>query len=82
MIESQKYKIIGGWWKPTRGHNNDPREIDIVAVALDGKPYAFEVKRKREKYNASELDSQTRDLSNKIFGGRPVDFACLTLEDM
>lgn len=82
MIESQRYKMIGGWWKPAKGQNNDPREIDIVAVGLDGMPYAFEVKRQREKYNASELESKTRDLSNKLFGGRPVDFACLTLKDM
>ena len=82
MMESQTCAEIGGWWKPVKGAGQNPREIDLVTVGLDGVPHAYEVKRKREKYSPSEFESKVNEMSAKLFGGRPIDFGCLTLEDM
>ena len=82
MMESQDYMEIGGWWKPVKGANQDPREIDIVTVGLDGRPHAYEVKRQRRKYSHPEFGSKVKEMSDKLFGGHPVDYGCLTLEDM
>ena len=84
MMESQKYLEIGAWWHPKRG-NADPtreNEIDIVAVSLDGKVYAYEVKRNRKKYSPALMAQKTADLSGSAFGQREIISGCLSLEDM
>jgi hypothetical protein len=40
------------------------------------------VKRKREKYSPSEFEPKVKEMSAKLFGGRPIDFGCLTMENM
>ena len=82
LMESQSCTEIGGWWKPVRGAEQNPREIDLVTVDLDGRPHAYEVKRKREKYVPAVFEAKVNEMSDRLFGGRPVDFSCLTMEDM
>lgn len=84
MMESQKYLEIGSWWHPKRG-NLDPvpeNEIDIVAVSLDGKAYAYEVKRNRKKYSAALMEQKAAELSRSAFGGQEVIPGCLSLEEI
>ena len=82
-MESQEYREIGGWWNPTKGKKGiAPNELDLVGVALDGTVKAFEVRRNKSKYSPSEVEAKVRDMSNKVFGGKEVEFSCLSIEDM
>ncbi len=84
MIESQKYLEIGSWWHPKRGNTDSVQEneIDIVAVSLDGKVHAYEVKRNRKKYSPTLMSQKVSDLSESTFGRGKVIQGCLSLEDM
>lgn len=84
MMESQKYLEIGSWWHPKRGSadSTQENEIDIVAVSLDGKTYAYEVKWNRKKYSPSLMSQKVADLSKSAFGKSEVIPGCLSLEDM
>ena len=82
FMESQEYMEIGGWWKAVKGQEQNPQEIDIVTVDINGTPYAYEVKRNREKYSAAEFEPKVMQMSNKLFGGRKIEFGCLSMEDM
>lgn len=58
MVESCRYRQIGGWWT-TNGKNangeHDDFEIDIVAETLYDEIEAYEVKRNAQKYNPNRL---------------------------
>ena len=84
MMESQKYIELGGWWHTKRGGSDTAQEngIDIVAVSLDGKVHAYEVKRNRKKYSPALMDQKTANLSESAFGRQDVIYGCLSLEDM
>ena len=84
MMESQKYIESGGWWHMKRGSSDTAQEneIDIVAVSLDGKVHAYEVKRNREKYSPALMARKTANLSESAFGRQEVISGCLSLEDM
>ena len=82
FMESQEYMEIGGWWKAVKGQEQNPQEIDIVTVDINGTPYAYEVKRNRVKYSAAEFEPKVMQMSNKLFGGRKIEFGCLSMEDM
>lgn len=84
MMESQQYLEIGAWWHSKRGNADSAQEneIDIVAVSLDGKVHAYEVKRNRKKYSPALMAQKTADLSESAFGRQAVISGCLSLEDM
>lgn len=84
MMESQQYMEIGSWWHPKRGSadSTQENEIDIVAVSLDGKIHAYEVKRNKKKYSPSLMSQKVADLSKSAFGKSDIISACLSLEDM
>lgn len=83
MIESQNYTEIGAWWHPRRGTGDVPdNEIDIVAVGMDRKVYAYEVKRNKKRYSSGALDEKVRDMCRSAFGNTEVVSGCLSLEDM
>lgn len=82
LMESQGYMEIGGWWKPVKGAEQNPMEVDIVTVDLTGKPHAWEVKRNIEKYSAAEFEPKVKQMSDKLFGGKEIEFGCLSIKDM
>lgn len=84
MMESRNYTEIGAWWHPRKGNADEipDNEIDIVAVGLDGKVYAYEVKRNKKKYSADLLREKVKDLSSSAFGNTDIISGCLSLEDM
>lgn len=87
MIESGRYQQIGGWWlgkdscKNQKG-NNDPMEIDIVAVTLEGKVEAYEVKRKEEKYHPLRLQEKVEQMQKHLFKGQEISLSNLSMTDM
>ena len=85
MIESQRYRIIGGWWHAggmnVKG-NRDDFEIDIVAETLDGDVEAYEVKRNPQKYSPVRLREKVDEMQRHLFRGREVKTAGLSMDDM
>lgn len=85
MIESRRYKTIGGWWKPggvnAKG-NTDDFEIDIVAETLDGQLEAYEVKRNPKKYNPARLNEKVEQMQRHQYRGAEVRMSGLSIEDM
>ena len=85
MIESQRYRIIGGWWHAggmnVKG-NRDDFEIDIVAETLDGDVEAYEVKRNPQKYSPARLREKVDEMQRHLFRGREVKTAGLSMDDM
>jgi len=75
MIESCRYKQIGGWWQP-------PLEIDIVAETLEGNVEAYEVKRIPQKYSPARLEEKVTEMKRRIFRGKEVAKGGLSMEDM
>ena len=53
-----------------------------MTVDINGTPYAYEVKRNREKYSAAEFEPKVIQMSDKLFGGRKIEFGCLCMDDM
>jgi AAA+ ATPase superfamily predicted ATPase len=85
MMESHRYKTIGGWWQSggvnAKG-NKDEFEIDIVAEALDDKVEAYEVKRNPQKYNPARLQEKVEMMQRHLFRGQEVQRGGLSMEDM
>ena len=85
MMESCKYKQIGGWWQ-SGGINSkgcrDEFEIDIVAEMLDGDVEVYEVKRNPQKYSPNRMKEKVDALQAHLFRGRNVKMGCLSMEDM
>lgn len=87
MMESCRYKQIGGWWlnkekqKNSKG-NNDEFEIDVVAVNLDDKVEAYEVKRNPDKYKHKRLEEKVAEMQRTIFKGKEISIAGLSMENM
>ena len=85
MIESCRYKQIGGWWT-TNGTNangnHDDFEIDIVAETLDGEIEAYEVKRNAQKYNPSRLTEKVDAMQHHLFRNKDIQKFGLSIEDM
>ena len=85
MKETCKYKQIGGWWQ-TNGVNSkgntDDFEIDIVAVTIDDRVEAYEVKRNPLKYSQTRLDEKIAQMKRKTFKGKEVVRNGLSLDDM
>ncbi len=85
MIESQRYRMIGGWWQSggvnAKG-NSDDFEIDIVAETLEGGVEAYEVKRNAEKYSPARLQEKVAMMQRHLFQGKEVKMEGLSMEDM
>ena len=86
MMESLRYKIIGGWWQAGGGvnakGNSDEFEIDIVAETLEGEVEAYEVKRNPKKYNPARLREKVGMMQRHLYRGQEVKMAGLSMEDM
>lgn len=86
MMESLRYKIIGGWWQAGGGvnakGNSDEFEIDIVAETLEGEVEAYEVKRNAKKYNPARLREKVGMMQRYLYRGQEVKMAGLSMEDM
>ena len=85
MMESCRYKQIGGWWQPngvnSKGDKDD-FEIDIVAETLDGNIEAYEVKRNPKKYSPAQLEEKVTEMKRRLFRGKEVTKGGLSMEDM
>ena len=57
-------------------------EIDIVAVTLDDKVEAYEVKRNPKKYSAARLEEKVTEMKRKTFRGKDVIKNVLSMDDM
>ena len=86
MMESRRYKLIGGWWQAGGGvnakGNSDDFEIDIVAETLEGEVEAYEVKRSQQKYSPSRLREKVTQMQRHLYRGQEVKTAGLSMEDM
>jgi len=80
MMESFKYKQIGGWWSEKR--KQDPCEIDIVAERLTGEVEVYEVKRNKERYKSKRLEEKIEVMQKQIFNGKQIQVGCLSLDEM
>ena len=85
MMESGRYKQIGGWWT-TNGTNangnHDDFEIDIVAETLEGDIEAYEVKRNAQKYNPNRLAEKVDEMQRHLFRNKNIKEVGLSIEDM
>lgn len=85
MMESHRYKTIGGWWQSgglnAKG-NKDDFEIDIVAETVEGEVEAYEVKRNPQKYNPARLQEKVEMMQRHLFRGQKVQSGGLSMEDM
>lgn len=88
MIESGRYKQIGGWWlgcdrtRVNSKGNNDDFEIDIIGVKLDDSVEAYEVKRNADRYKQKRLEEKVNEMQRHVFKGQDVAIHGLSLEDM
>lgn len=85
MMESHRYKLIGGWWQNggsnAKGNSVD-FEIDIVAETLEGEVEAYEVKRNPQKYNPARLREKVGMMQRHLYRGREVKMRGLSMEEM
>lgn len=85
MIESHRYKTIGGWWQNgginAKGSKDD-FEIDIVAETLEGEVEAYEVKRNLQKYNPARLQEKVEMMQRHLFRGQEVKTGGLSMAEM
>lgn len=85
MMESCRYRTIGGWWQAggvnTKG-NRDEFEIDIVAETLEGEVEACEVKRNPKKYNLARLQEKVEMMQRHLYRSKEIKMAGLSMEDM
>ena len=69
MMESCRYKIIGGWWKPggvnTEG-KSDKFEIDIVAETLEREVEAYGVSVIRKKQSRTAARESGDDATSPV----------------
>lgn len=85
MMESCRYKQIGGWWQSNGVNakgNSDDFELDIVAETLEGSVEAYEVKRNPQKYSPARLDEKIAEMKRSIFHGKEVTKGGLSMNDM
>ena len=85
MMESCRYKIIGGWWKPggvNAEGKSDEFEIDIVAETLEGEVEAYEVKRNPKKISSARLQEKVEMMQRHQYRGREVKMAGLSMDEM
>ena len=85
MMESHRYKLIGGWW-PGGGTNakgnSDDFEIDIVAETVEGVVEAYEVKRNPQRYNPVRLREKVEVMQRHLYRGREVKMCGVSMEEM
>lgn len=91
LMESYKYKQIGGWWLEKKKKSSsilktntsyNPCEIDIVAERLTGEVEVYEVKRNKDKYRQKILEEKISEMQKQVFRGKLIQATCLSMEDM
>lgn len=91
LMESCKYKQIGGWWLEKRKKSSEnpplntpynPCEIEIVAERLTGEVEVYEVKRNKDKYRQKILEEKISEMQKQVFRGKLIQATCLSMEDM
>ena len=85
MMESHRYKLIGGWWQgggTNAKGNSDDFEIDIVAETVEGVVEAYEVKRNPQRYNPVRLREKVEVMQRHLYRGREVKMCGVSMEEM
>jgi AAA+ ATPase superfamily predicted ATPase len=85
MMESHRYKLIGGWWQGGGTYakgNSDDFEIDIVAETVEGEVEAYEVKRNPQRYNPVRLREKVEVMQRHLYRGREVKMCGVSMEEM
>ena len=85
MMESHRYKLIGGWWQgggTNAKGNSDDFEIDIVAETVEGVVEAYEVKRNPQRYNPVRLREKVEVMQLHLYRGREVKMCGVSMEEM
>ena len=85
MMESHRYKLIGGWWQgggTNAKGNSDDFEIDIVAETVEGEVEAYEVKRNPQRYNPVRLREKVEVMQRHLYRGREVKMCGVSMEEM
>lgn len=85
LMESCRYKRIGGWWKAggkNKKGNTDDFEIDIVAETIEGEVEAYEVKRNPQKYSPIRLSEKVAEMQRHDFRGVEIQSYGLSMDDM
>lgn len=85
MMESHRYKLIGGWWQgggTNAKGNSDDFEIDIVAETVEGVVEAYEVKRNPQRYNPVRLREKVEVMQRRLYRGREVKMCGVSMEEM
>ena len=85
MMESHRYKLIGGWWQgggTNAKGNSDDFEIDIVAETVEGEVEAYEVKRNPQSYNPVRLREKVEVMQRHLYRGREVKMCGVSMEEM
>lgn len=85
MMESCRYKIIGGWWKPggvNAEGKSDDFEIDIVAETLEGEVEAYEVKRNPKKISSARLLEKVKIMQRHLYRSKEVKMSGLSMDEM
>ena len=85
MMESHRYKLIGGWWQgggTNAKGNSDDFEIDIVAETVEGVVEAYEVKRNPQRYNPVRLREKVEVMQRRLYRGREVKMWGVSMEEM
>lgn len=81
LIESYQYSNIGSWWERKKG--KEANEIDIVAIAIDGKnAIVAEVKRQRRNYDHKAFLEKVERIRMAILSNYQIETRLYTLDDM
>ncbi|MCD8293208.1 MAG: ATP-binding protein [Prevotellaceae bacterium] len=84
LREEGCYKDIGSWWNTTKGNKTDSREVDIVAIPVDGDAPVLvaEVKRQGKNFKPEWFEEKVEHLRDKILHGCKIESRLFTLNDM
>lgn len=81
MVESHHYSYIGSWWERKKG--KEANEIDIVALAIDGKTaIVAEVKRQQRNYDHKAFMDKVESIKTSILSKYQIETRLYTLDDM
>lgn len=84
LKEQKIFKSIGSWWETSNSNNNNPNEIDIVAIYATEpeKVFIAEVKRQQKNFKPDAFQQKIDVIRTKLFHKFSIESRCLTLEDM
>lgn len=83
LVESHQYYLIGSWWEAVKRANDNPNEIDIVAIKPgDQEVLLAEVKRNPRKFRPEDFARKVDTFKTKVMPKAAISSQCLSLEDM